>query len=372
MSDSRLFTFKSGGWVIALAVLLSTALFVWAALPIILKDRPPGDGRNPDSYGFDLSALLIPRSEIATPMLYRDMPPRLDYPETLTTAQAWAINEEQRGKYLVTTDRIVGVVINGEARAYPISVLTVHEIINDTVGGIPIAVTYSWPSDAVRVFDRRVGDEVLEFGVSGLIYNANLLMYDRRDTDPSIDYKDRNESLWSQLQGRAVSGPAADAGHTLSPIPAQLVSWEHWQQMHPETLVIQRDQSLLKRYRRAEPAQYFISEAPPPFPVKPLVAEAEGLPQWKDRIIAVQVNDERRVYPVAQLIRRASESSRAAVDAKGRPTWNDTLGGVQLIFTIDAPSNTVAVHSAADEPFELVHAFWFAWHAMYPEDELAE
>src|SRR5690606_25299902 len=118
MSNTRLFTFKSGGWVVVLAVLVSLALTAWGIMPVLFKHRPPGDGQHIETYGFDLSTLLVDERQISTPMLHRDMLPRLDHPETLTTAQAWAINQEQRGKYLVTSDRVVGVVVNGEARAY--------------------------------------------------------------------------------------------------------------------------------------------------------------------------------------------------------------------------------------------------------------
>lgn len=390
--SERLFTFKSGGWVVLAAVLVSMALTSWAIMPVLLKQRPPGDGQNIESYGFDLSTLLIPASEIATPMLHRDMLPRLDDPRTITAAQAWAINEEQRGKYLVTSDRVVGVVINGEARAYPISLLTVHEIINDTLGGRPITVTYSWPGDAVRVFDREVGDEVLEFGVSGLLYNANMLMYDRRESDSSLDWLERGESLWSQLQGRAVSGPAAEAQRTLTAVPAQLVSWSHWQELQPETTVIDRDPSLIKRYRRAEPGQYFISSERPPFPVKPLAEQANGKPGWKDRVVAISTGGEHRVYPVSMIARRAAERyhDSPSRDARlgesqyqepryqespnpdARPTWADNLGGVELVFISDPSSNTVAVFAPNGEAFEMAHAFWFAWHAMRPDDELAQ
>ncbi len=364
MSETRLFTFSSGGWVVLVAVIVSVALTTWAIMPALLKQRPPGDGTNIESYGFDLSTLLVPASEMSAPMLHRDMVPRLDYPDTLTTAQAWAINEEQRGKFLVSNDRIVGVAIDGEARAYPISLLTVHEIINDTLGGVPIAVTYSWPGDAVRVFDRSVGDQVVELGVSGLLYNANMLMYDRREDDPEVDYFDRGESLWTQLQGRAISGPAAEAGLSLTPIPAQLVSWSHWQKMQPETTVIQRDPHLIKRYRRAEPRQYFMSSEPIPFPVKPLPEHGPGL---KDRVVVVQMGENRKVYPMALLARRAaSDDGRSVGD---RRAWDTELNGTRMTFIHDAAANTVVVEAEGD--IDVIHCFWFAWHALHPGDPLA-
>ena len=103
-------------------------------------------------------------------------------------------------------------------RAYPLRVLVWHEVVNDTVSGLPILVTYNPLSEGIAVFDRRVAGRTLSFGVSGLLYQSNLLMYDRDGTRGA-------ESLWSQLQARAVSGPAAGAGQTLELVPFALARW---------------------------------------------------------------------------------------------------------------------------------------------------
>ena len=121
----------------------------------------------------------------------------------------------------------VTVTLNGESRAYPLLVMQCHEIANDTLGGVPIAVTYNPLCDSVVVFDRRVGDEVLEFGVSGLLYSSNMLMFDRR---PDA----LGESLWCQLLGRAISGPLVDT--PLAVLDAAVTDWAGWLADHPGTL----------------------------------------------------------------------------------------------------------------------------------------
>ena len=189
--------------MLVLAALITLGLVVWAVAPAIFRmaDRPPGDGETIDSYGFDLTTCLVPQNQIAPAMKYRDMVPVLDNPRHAAAAAIQEINAQQHGKYLVSSDQVVGVQIDGASRAYPISVLNVHDIINDTLGGRPIAVTYNWLSETTRVFDRQIDGRTVLFGVSGLVYNSNLLMYDR-----SADGAPGAESLWAQIEARAVAG----------------------------------------------------------------------------------------------------------------------------------------------------------------------
>jgi hypothetical protein len=365
-STARLFTFASGGWVLLIAGLVTIALIAWAVMPALVNvwQRPPGDGRTIESYGFDLSTLSVPRETLVPVMLHRDMVPVLTDPPIITAAEATRLTEEERGKFLVSTDRVIGVVINGEARAYPIQLITVHEVVNDALGGVPIAVTYSWLGDAPRVFDRRVDDQTVELGVSGLVANAGTLLYDRRppaEGEPFVEWHERGESLWRQFDGLAVSGPAAENNLTLAPINAQLVSWRQWQQMHPETTVLARDPMLLKRYRRSAPDQYFLS-ADIPYPVDPLPAQDADdvdLLGIKSRIIAVQAGDEVRVYPYRALAAIARQQDNGKPD--DLRTWRETISDHEIAFTYDPRAETFAV--AADASVDFVHCFWFLWHA---------
>ncbi|MEM7171159.1 MAG: DUF3179 domain-containing protein [Pseudomonadota bacterium] len=116
---------------------------------------------------------------------------------------------------------VIGLEINGDARAYPLRILTWHEIVNDTVGGLPVAVTYCPLCNAAIVFDRRVGDQVLEFGTTGKLRNSDLIMYDRT-----------TESWWQQFLGQAIVGDLA--GEKLTLVPARLESWERFVARHPD------------------------------------------------------------------------------------------------------------------------------------------
>lgn len=116
----------------------------------------------------------------------------------------------------------------GRARSYPIQILIWHEIVNDTIGGEPIAVTYCPLCNSAIGYRRRLGDRVLEFGVSGKLYKSDLVMYDRQ-----------TESIWPQFAGEAVAGKLT--GEKLEPLAASTVSWRDWRGAHPNGWVLSRD-----------------------------------------------------------------------------------------------------------------------------------
>ncbi len=369
----RLFTFKAGGWIVLFSALVMTALAIWAIAPALYRaaTRPPGDGRTIESYQFDLGNLTVSRETIVPALLHRDMVPVMEEPEILTVAGVQRIAEEERGRFLVPTDRVVGVEINGEARAYPLMLLNVHEVILDTLGGVPIAVTYSWTSDSFRVFDRRLEGEVLTLGVSGLLWNANTLLYDRRPPEPGEEetpHIERGESLWSQITTNAISGPAADHERALRTIPFQFVSWKQWREMHRETTVVARQPHLIKRYRRASPDTYFESEEFR-YPATPMPEDQPeiGLGR-KDRVLVLWRRDApetRVVYPIKLIADRAEEISADLARWEHEP-----FDGIAVTFDYEGATRTVGVHSEHD--LEWTRTLWFTWYAAHPEDRVIE
>lgn len=373
--------------------LLCLGIVIWAMAGPILRNfhRPPGDGKHIESYGFDLSNLAVPRGQVVAKLLYRDMVPVMVNPTssgpTLTDADdthRWDAmqrrNDPQYGKYLVSSDLVIGVEVAGESRAYPISVMYVHEIINDTLGGVPIAVTHNWMCGSTCVFDRRINGSTLEFHVSGLVYNSNLLMYDKhsggRDGGTSggdlANEKSSGESLWSQLLARAISGPAATSESTLERIPYQILTWADWQAAHPHTTVLDRNVGISERYKQAAPTTYFQSDElwAPVNPMPPV----DG-PPIKSPVIAIEAGSVRRVYPISYIMKMAADSVSGNPNGNSSGKvgkWSDTLGSTHLLFTCNREAQTVDVeHDSAGQPILATHAFWFAWHAMFPQDELA-
>ena len=132
-TSSPTLTFAGGGWVIALAGVLVALLLGWSLLGPLLGRHPIGDGRTLESYGFDLSTLLIDRKELTPSGNPRGFLPSLDDPNHLRGAEIVVYNEQNRPKYLVTTDRVIGAVVNGQPHAWPLSMLNAHELVNDTV-----------------------------------------------------------------------------------------------------------------------------------------------------------------------------------------------------------------------------------------------
>ncbi len=147
------------------------------------------------------------------------------------------------------TEPVIGVIIEGQARAYPLRVLTWHEIVNDTIGSTPIAVTFCPLCNAAVVFDRRVGEQVLDFGTTGKLRNSDLIMYDRQ-----------TESWWQQFIGTAIVGDML--GTELKVLPARLESYGKFKSRAPEGMVLVPNYDLMRRYGANPYAGYDSSGGP--------------------------------------------------------------------------------------------------------------
>ncbi|MGI9649112.1 MAG: DUF3179 domain-containing protein [Acidimicrobiia bacterium] len=139
--------------------------------------------------------------------------PELNDAETISVAEA---------DYMEDDEVVFGVVVNGEARAYPVRILGHHELANDTLGGVPVSLVYCTLCRTPVFYSREVAGRVLEFETSGLLHNSNKVMVDR-ETD----------TLWNQLTGEAFAGPLT--GETLEILPMTVTTWADWIAAHPET-----------------------------------------------------------------------------------------------------------------------------------------
>lgn len=252
-----------------------------------------GDGRQVESYGFDLSNLAVPREPLVSSGLPKEIGRlTLNDPPVAVIEEIDAANEKLRtqgrwGRIVVDSDVVMGIAVNGEARAYPIRYIQWHMILNDTLGGVPIAVTYDPLCVSAVVFDRRVGGEVLEFGFSGLLYNSNLLMYDKR-ADP------KQESLWCQLTFGPIAGPAVTRGDRLQVLPLYVGKFDAWRELHPNTSVFKGDLRLKDKYKQN--FEWYYQDAKPLHPVEPLPA-ADSPYKAFDPIMATQTADGWTVRP---------------------------------------------------------------------------
>jgi hypothetical protein len=145
------------------------------------------------------------------------------------------ISPQEAGDWLADNEPVIAITHAGDARAYPLQILTWHEIVNDVVGETPVAVTFCPLCNSAVVFDRRLNGEVYEFGTSGLLRNSDLIMYDRT-----------TETLWQQFTGEGLVGDLA--GYQLTFLPSAIVSFADFRAAHPDGLVLSRDTGFSRRY----------------------------------------------------------------------------------------------------------------------------
>lgn len=137
--------------------------------------------------------------------------------------------------FLDDSEPVLALDVDGDSRAYPVQVMIWHEIVNDTVGGVPVAVTYCPLCNSALAYDRRIGERVVTFGTSGLLWNSALVMYDRQ-----------TGSLWSHFTGEAIAGVLT--GTELGAFPVATVPWGAWRDAHPDGIVLGRDTGFVRDY----------------------------------------------------------------------------------------------------------------------------
>lgn len=196
---------------------------------IELVDRHQGDAGGPFSFEKETPdpPPLIDTSDIASGGPPPDGIPPVDNPVFESVGEV---------TWLAEKEPVVVIEIGDDARAYPLQVMTWHEIVNDTVGGTPVSVTFCPLCNTAYGYERpEVNGEPTTFGTSGKLYKSNLVMYDRA-----------SESLWPQAMGEAVVGPLT--GARLERIPTQIASWSDFRSQFPNGKVLSRDTGFERRY----------------------------------------------------------------------------------------------------------------------------
>ena len=342
---------RNGGWILVAGLALTAIVFGWHTASLLRHRRTAavGDGRTVVSYRFDLTAVTVPRETIVASGAVKDGVPALTEPAVWTAADLDAARRQRRrGKTLLAGDRVIGASRGGDHRAYPLRFLVWHEVVNDTLGGTPIAVTYSPLCDSAAVFGRTVAGETVEFGVSGLLLDSNLLLYDRRPDGAG-------ESLWSQLLARAVAGPAAAAGRALDPLPLSVTTWGEWLDRHPGTTLLAPDPRMAANYKR-EPYVSYLGSDLLRFPVAPL--PPPGGPPLKTPLVAV------RTAAGFAAVTFPAIAARAGTDGR----WTATVDDVPLIFEYRSRPESVSATTPDGEPAAAFYSFYFAWYATHRDD----
>jgi hypothetical protein len=300
--------------------------------------------------------------------------------------------------WLADNEPVIALELNGDARAYPLSIITWHEIVNDTVGNVPAVVTFCPLCNSALAFDRRVNGEVFEFGVSGLLRNSDLIMYDRT-----------TETLWQQFTGDAIVGELS--GQRLTFLPTSIVSFGDFRAAHPDGRVLSQDTGRNAPYGAQPYAGYDTYES--------ALSAGGNLPLFRgeeddrlrpaDRVVTVSLEgqgiDVAYPYAVLNEVRVVNDvqgeqdlvvfftpgtasalGAQVVADAEdvgATGVFDPNLDGQKLTFRADG--NTIvdeetgstwnilgqAVEGplAGEELDEIVHGdhFWFSWAAFKPD-----
>ena len=275
---------------------------------------------------FDLTGSLIPINEILQGGPPRDGIPSIDKPVFVSAAQA---------KFMQPKDRVIGITVNGESRAYPINILNWHEIVNDTIRGRPVSVTYCPLCGTGIVYEGNQGGRTLKLGVSGLLYNSDVLLYDRQ-----------TETLWSQILSKGISGPLK--GQKLTMIESSQTRWSKWLKQNPNTKVLSTQTGFSRDYR-SSPYGNYDNNTNLYFPV----SRESRRYHPKERVLGITINGKTKAYPFAELAKLGTTQLR------------DNFQGQALTINFDVPNRDGNIRDAAGRPVDLVNSFWFAWYAFH-------
>jgi hypothetical protein len=220
--------------------------------------------------------------------------------------------------YLLDDDLVFGVEINGDIRAYPLRIMGWHEMFNDTIGGVPVALAYCTLCGAGILFETQVEgrDTPLVFGSSGLLYRSNKLMFDRE-----------TKSLWNQFTGEPVVGPLVQTDIKLKIRPNTITTWADWKAKHPNTKVLSLETGYARNYGSGVTYQaYFAS----PDLMFPAVVGDEKLVKRKDYIFGIRDVGAAKAWPIKAFV--------------SQPVINDRVGLKNVVLIGDANTRTVRAY----------------------------
>ncbi len=359
---------------LATYLLLSTSMALVACSPDgTPSPADPSTDPDPDPTVQGLSC-TIPVSQVYDSGVGRDGIPALTDPELVDVG-------DLATAYLEPDDRVVGLSIGGTAVAVPHNILLWHEIVNLQVGGASVAVTYCPLTGSSLAFDRSSVNGA-ELGVSGLLFNNNLLMYDRNST----------QSLWPQMMRESTCGPRS--GTELQMAPATEMTWKGWSALHPHTRVVSTSTGFTRPYDRSRFEDY--ERIDNHNTVFPMPGELDPRLPPKERLIGIPAGrDGGDAFPFSFL--SAAPLRAIALSLSGRPAvllWDSSASGGAVYFgrvdgqelTFQAGGETITdletgsawgvdgvatagpLTGEALEPYpEAYVAFWFAWAHFHPE-----
>ncbi len=296
------------------------------------KQTRPGNSRAyqvdilTDTFGYGADDIDVDIDAVFQGCPKRDCIPSIDRPKYLRTADV---------DYLDGDDIVLSLTHENITRAYPTRILDRHEIVNDTFGETPVAVTYCPLCGSGLAFIRILDGEAVQLGVSGLLHNNDLIIYDRK-----------TESLWQQITGQAIAGPKR--GSTLQSLPVTMSLWEEWKAANPSAEVLALPPNQL-RYRKKTYGDYDSSDRL----LFPVALRASRL-HVKKVIYGVEIGE-----------------LSIAVEAtwlKKKGSWEHNINGKILRLEVDSAGGVTG--SLKGEPVSVHSMYWFAWYSFHPDTSL--
>ncbi|MFP4554307.1 MAG: DUF3179 domain-containing protein [Actinomycetota bacterium] len=308
------------------------------------------------------------------------------------------VSVEEADEWIGDDEPVLYLDVNDEVKAYPIQILMWHEIVNDTVGGVPVAVTYCPLCNSAVTFRREIGDQVTTFGTSGRLFASALVMYDRA-----------TESLWTHFDGRAVVG--ALTGQRLEPISSPLIGWSDFKQSFPDAQVLDRESTGYDRPYGQNPYAGYDDPGTDPFLFR---GDVDDRAVAKQRVVGVTVEDSAKAWALEALMDGPASATNDQVgdtpvvifwkegqasaleggqvvsgrDVGSAAVFSPVVDGETLTFSTDGEefvddqtgsrwdiTGTAVSGELSGTSLEQINhldTFWFAWSTYQPETELVE
>jgi hypothetical protein len=285
-----------------------------------------------ETFGFDESTKrTVSLDDLKQGCPARDCIPSIDEPKFVTAAEADHVADDAV---------IIAISRGGEHRAYPARILDHHEIVNDTIAGEPVAITWCPLCGSAVGISRHVAGELTAFGVSGVLYNSDLVLYDRA-----------TETLWDQIEATGIVGPLT--GEKLELVPVTMTRWSKWLAAHPDTLVLSTETGFEEDYSVDHYASYRDST----------------------RIVFPVSEEDDRLHPKSVVFGFNIEGSAVAYTEsllQEHGTYRHDFKGVAHAVTIHADGTVSLQRDGYDGALAPIRLYWFAWYTFNPQTELVQ
>ncbi|NOQ63398.1 MAG: DUF3179 domain-containing protein [Methyloprofundus sp.] len=301
-------------------------MFVSLSLLIFLANTCYAQSKN----GFNLEHALIPVDKILSGGPGKDDIPAIDKPEFVPADKAIFIDKDAA---------VIGIHYKGISKAYSINILNWHEIVNDTFNGEPVVITFCPLCGSGMAFLSAINGKALTFGVSGLLYNSDVLLYDRQ-----------TQSLWSQLMTKAISG--SYKGQSLTGLAVLHTTWKDWKSKYPNTLILSTKTGFERDYSNS-PYMAYLKSPQTMFPLSSVSRQYHP----KEEVLGLEVEGQFKAYPFVELEKSPAE-------------FMDTVKGHIITVRYDSKHRSATAFDKLGKQLVSVRTFWFAWYAFHPETQI--